>query len=118
MAKRIQRKRHRGWRAPEGAIYIGRGSKWGNPWRIGGRMTPTAHVAAHRFASGLHLRRLDPTTTSFTDEESYALKGLFLYPSDEEIRAALAGRDLMCWCPQSEPCHADVLLELAAGGSP
>lgn len=22
--------------------------------------------------------------------------------------------DLMCWCPESEPCHADVLLRLAA----
>jgi hypothetical protein len=27
--------------------------------------------------------------------------------------AALAGRDLACWCPLGQPCHADVLLELA-----
>lgn len=26
----------------------------------------------------------------------------------------LAGRDLACWCKTSEPCHADVLLTLAA----
>ena len=25
----------------------------------------------------------------------------------------LAGRDLACWCPLDQPCHADVLLELA-----
>lgn len=30
--KRIQRKRTKGWRMPEGAIYVGRGSKWGNPF--------------------------------------------------------------------------------------
>jgi hypothetical protein len=28
-------------------------------------------------------------------------------------RRQLAGRDLMCWCPPGEPCHADVLLEIA-----
>ena len=33
-------------------------------------------------------------------------------------RSELAGRDLVCWCPAGEPCHADVLLELAnAGGA-
>jgi hypothetical protein len=25
----------------------------------------------------------------------------------------LRGRDLACWCPLDEPCHADVLLEVA-----
>jgi len=25
----------------------------------------------------------------------------------------LRGRDLACWCPLDQPCHADVLLELA-----
>mgnify|MGYP000854651477 CR=1 FL=1 len=34
-------------------------------------------------------------------------------PTVDEIRAALAGRDLACWCPLAEPCHADVLLTLA-----
>jgi hypothetical protein len=27
----------------------------------------------------------------------------------------LRGKDLACWCPLDQPCHADVLLELAAG---
>lgn len=31
--KRIQRKRTKGWRMPEGAFYVGRPSKWGNPYR-------------------------------------------------------------------------------------
>lgn len=30
-----------------------------------------------------------------------------------EAQQALAGRDLACWCPLDQPCHADVLLELA-----
>jgi hypothetical protein len=32
MPQRIQRRRVKGWRMPEGAVYVGRGSKWGNPF--------------------------------------------------------------------------------------
>jgi hypothetical protein len=35
------------------------------------------------------------------------------YPSVDDIRAELAGRDLACLCPIGLPCHADVLLEIA-----
>lgn len=28
----------------------------------------------------------------------------------------LRGKDLVCWCPLEEPCHADVLLEWANRG--
>jgi uncharacterized protein DUF4326 len=31
----------------------------------------------------------------------------------EDVRTQLAGRDLACWCRPDQPCHADVLLELA-----
>jgi len=30
---RIQRRRTKGWRMPEGAVYVGRPSRWGNPYR-------------------------------------------------------------------------------------
>ena len=29
--------------------------------------------------------------------------------------AELRGKDLCCWCPLDQPCHADVLLEIANG---
>jgi hypothetical protein len=29
------------------------------------------------------------------------------------VRAELSGKDLACWCPLDQPCHADVLLDLA-----
>ena len=34
-------------------------------------------------------------------------------PSLKEIQATLRGKNLACWCPLDQPCHADVLLELA-----
>lgn len=30
----------------------------------------------------------------------------------------LGGKDLACWCKPDEPCHADVLLRIANGGTP
>ena len=39
--QRIQRKRTRGWRMPEGAVYVGRGSKFGNPFEY---LTPQGLV--------------------------------------------------------------------------
>ena len=33
MPKRIQRKRTKGWRMPSNTVYVGRGSKWGNPFK-------------------------------------------------------------------------------------
>ncbi len=34
-------------------------------------------------------------------------------PSVADIRAALRGKNLACWCAPGAPCHADVLLEIA-----
>lgn len=31
------------------------------------------------------------------------------------VRERLAGKNLACWCKLGDPCHADVLLELANG---
>lgn len=96
MPERIQRKRTRGWRMPEGAVYVGRPSRCGNPWSGAG--------AGEKFADRMALRAVgDPAS------------GLSGYPSDEEIRAELAGKDLACWCPPGAPCHADVLLRIANG---
>jgi hypothetical protein len=35
------------------------------------------------------------------------------YLTVEDARRELAGRDLCCWCAPGDPCHADVLLEIA-----
>ncbi len=84
MPQRIQRKRTKGWRMPEGAVYVGRPSKWGNP-----------------FAVGDDIAGLD--ATGFFAE--------FVAPK-LDLRE-LRGKDLACWCRLDQPCHADVLLELA-----
>lgn len=90
---RIQRKRTKGWKKPEGAVYVGRGSKWGNPYRANGDNAEAVRL--------------------FRDMLSRAPLGEGGRTIHESIRAELAGKGLMCWCPLNQPCHADVLLELA-----
>ncbi len=72
---------------------MARPTRWGNPF--------TAADAGSRAASVVAFRGL---------LASPSRRG---YPTDEEIRAHLAGHDLGCWCAVGEPCHADVLLEIA-----
>ncbi|SES04086.1 DUF4326 domain-containing protein [Streptomyces qinglanensis] len=113
---RIKRERTRGWRAPEGAIYVGRGTAWGNPY------------AVVRQADGLY-GIPDPidslsTWATFDYERDARAEAALLFRAwiaerptlIARARRELAGRNLMCWCPLDQPCHADVLLELANGG--
>lgn len=34
-------------------------------------------------------------------------------PVGQQIKDELRGKDLACWCKEGQPCHADVLLEIA-----
>jgi hypothetical protein len=123
MPKRIQRRRTKGWRMPEGAVYVGRPTKWGNPWRI-------VPVRDHWFPWGdaadvIHektdssIGRFERITRVLGTGAPYWACHAYRRDLTEELRAAarreLAGRDLACWCPLDQPCHADVLLELANG---
>jgi len=33
--------------------------------------------------------------------------------NERDVRACLRGKNLACWCALDQPCHADVLLEMA-----
>lgn len=107
MTRRIQRQRTKGWRMPEGAIYVGRPTVWGNQWRIepvaGGWSVdgPTGHEAVYETPHGAYAAAV----------EHYRHATLRWVPG--YALAALRGHDLVCWCPLDRPCHADVLLELA-----
>lgn len=99
---RIQRRRTAGWRTPHEVVYVGRGSRWGNPFKA------SAPTADERSLAALLFANLLATRTGHPNPEH-----VIAYPSDAEIRKSLAGRDLMCWCPIDQPCHADVLLRIA-----
>lgn len=106
MPQRIQRKRTKGWTAPEGAIYVGRPSKWGNPCYLRGAYHVVdeagfGHYCAPGEARGVAVRLF---------REALVYDRL---PVTTDDLHELRGHDLMCWCPLDQPCHADVLLEMA-----
>ena len=49
LAKRIQRQRTKGWRMPPGAVYVGRPSRWGNPFPVGSDFAGREVTAARAF---------------------------------------------------------------------
>jgi hypothetical protein len=94
MPERLQRKRLAGWRMPSRCVYVGRPTIFGNPFF--GSESAGLNVARYR---DLLEGRIRPVNL---DRQAIlaALK-------------SLRGKDLACWCPLDQPCHADVLLELA-----
>jgi hypothetical protein len=93
MPHRLKRTGLRG-RIPQGARYVGRPTRWGNPWHVDEDGTRQAVVERYRRA---------------------LLEGE-LRVTVEDVQRELRGFDLVCHCPPDEPCHADVLLDVANGG--
>lgn len=98
--------------APPGAVYVGRPSKWGNPFVIGVhgdrdkvvklfRILAT-HIATPWWQQG------ETLSIDFQDAAANQWKLTF---TEDDIRE-LKGKDLVCWCAP-KPCHADILLKLA-----
>lgn len=106
MPKRIQRKRTKGWRMPENTVYVGRGSRWGNPWVVGKVTILTGKRAGERITAKDAVRMFRNTVNAT----------LARTPEFKTDLESLRGKNLACWCPLDLPCHADALLELATPG--
>jgi hypothetical protein len=79
---------------PADAVYVGRPTKWGNPFSH-----LSSSAARYRVAS--RQEAVDAYRTMLL-AAPHLLKDL------HELR----GKDLVCWCAPAA-CHADVLLEIA-----
>lgn len=117
MPDRIRRLRQKDWRKGD-AVIVDRTSRFGNPWKVGEPGISDRAAAAAQFALGLALRRIVLDTAKDPDEALTLMRLGSNYPSDEQIREQLAGRDLACPCPLPEPgeddhCHARVLIDQA-----
>lgn len=113
MPTRIQRKRTRGSRLPEGAVYVGRPSKYGNPFKVGATIgCDSNETAVEMYRAWLERGDTAPYPRPGETRFLEALRETVL----EEAPLDLRGKDLACWCCTSEPCHADVLLEYVNGG--
>lgn len=99
---RIQRERKRGWRKPPNTTCVTRGTLWGNPFIV----RPDLPVS----------EKVGPYFAVPTVEDAVSIYREFLCASPDLVEKAkrnLFGKNLACWCALDQPCHADVLLELA-----
>lgn len=127
---RLQRKRTKGWKMPKNSIYVGRPTKWGNPFKIIGDMI--------YLDAGYRRKILDKWIYVSSAKENDIVKlyemlitGI-MQPGDYSLPASifpdilhwvehfekldvneLKGKNLLCFCKLGEPCHADILLKVA-----
>jgi len=100
MPKRIQRKRTKGWHMPSNTVYVGRPSKYGNPYKI--------------TSFSLKIKGMDSENAVRLYEQWLRQKLI----EDTHFLDELKGKDLACWCPLEDkngnpvPCHADVILKI------
>jgi hypothetical protein len=104
--QRVQRSRVKGWKTPPNTVYVGRPTKWGNPFRVS-----TAKCSCRSVGECNH-------HCAATAEEAVRLYRVWAegWTNDRGLKTKLKelrGKNLSCWCPLDKPCHADVLLELA-----
>lgn len=100
---RIRLSRKKGYRKPTGSIVVSRPSRYGNPWKAAPGVTSASLVAIYRH----ELINVMEGRIDFSYMPHLALAAAIdRFPE-------LRGHDLACWCPLDEPCHADVLLEMA-----
>jgi hypothetical protein len=117
---RIQRLRTKGWRMPEGAVYVGRPTIFGNPfWHAAQFHGVELSLKLYReMAAGCWNPSLldfapDHYVSQVYEHHREWLKRIGIHPT--EALRELRGKQLACWCPLTSVCHADILCELANG---
>jgi hypothetical protein len=130
--ERVVLSRSRGWRKPENTVVVSRPSPFGNPFRVVPLARNKSWTVVTLIGLGGHafLGCTGGSGGKFYSAENARLKAVELYeawlhgdthstdavlPKDflVRVRDELRGKNLACWCPLGQACHADVLLRLA-----
>jgi len=124
-------------RVPAGAVYVGRAapglpaSRYANPFKTGGLirdpgpgggpacpyrgpLAPGMHRDGGYGAEVYEVRLVTSRAAAVALFAAYIPAHGGEWPP-AHIRRDLGARDLACWCPLPEPCHADVLLAVSNG---
>lgn len=119
---RLQRSRKKGYRleSPNGLpiVCVTRPGNFGNPFRAG----MSGHDASEAAAIAGRMR-CDIEDGPYTAGDAVELYRWWItavperlndpLPPTKLLLAELRGKNLACYCKLGDPCHADVLLELA-----
>ena len=120
---------------PENTVSVDRSTNWGNPFRVERLPTGNWAVVCDEEAE---LKKIINATCKqwYKDKYDASIDAVRCYTnwlmpymhvsgtvqefyrslhSVEEIIKELKGVNLACWCPEDQPCHADLLLSIANG---
>lgn len=140
---RIQRSRQRKQVSPNGLpiVYVGRGSRWGNPFRLC-KLNNGKFAISHECDYQLHqiTKKVGCDNKHYNTRDEAAIDAIkcydfYLLPythkdgsmmdfyhsmaNIDDAIMSLKGKNLSCWCPIIDKnnnycvCHADLLLSLA-----
>lgn len=103
--KRIQRRRTKGWRMPPDTVSVTRPGIFGNPFTAQQAMDAGYRNGTAMAVTGFRQWLLGDR--DFVKEQPKK--------RDRILREMpkLRGKNLACFCALDQPCHADVLLEIA-----
>jgi hypothetical protein len=118
--RRVQLSRRKGWRMPHNTVKVDRATGFGNPFPI----TKGTQTAAGKTSDVYSVGSWEGPALWFCDTKAEAaelsvkaFRAWLDHPARAQLRERVAlelrGKNLACWCKPGEPCHADVLLELA-----
>ena len=117
---RIQRKRARGWRMPEGYLCVDRSTGFGSPFPVTRCKSTSEGVTRPVWSIGTWsgpAMWFKDTSAEAVVLSVEAYRAWIMQPQQSILREKailiLKGHGLACWCHLDAPCHADVLLELA-----
>lgn len=100
---------------PAGAVYVGRPTIFGNPVVVNDRCTAKEAATAYAKMLSVSQTKLAAMVVHAAGVPA-PMAGLGMIVWREKLKSRLPelrGKDLACFCPLDQPCHADVLLRLA-----
>lgn len=111
MPKRIQLSRARDSKLPFRTVKVDRTTRYGNPYRIG---EPIDMKQVRRWGWEISPEGRRHVCKASAEAVAKFRHALFWDAAIHDfIRNELGGKDLACWCGPDDPCHADVLIEIA-----
>lgn len=114
---RVQRKRVKGYKTPENTKYVGRPTKFGNPFRL----TKDGYVQAYSTNRNVFDKWIMWSINGgFEQKDIVELYEIWIkgnlqkehpyLPTPPKLDE-LKGKNLSCFCSLNVPCHVDILLE-------
>jgi len=117
----LQRKRMKGFRYPEGAkvLTVTRGTVYGNPYRIravnDGQLVCVSWSGKYfrSFVGDDAIKRATEHAVDMFREHMHHIKDFHPWKYSGMMKTVLQSDFIACWCEIGQPCHRDVLIELA-----